>query len=95
MVLTHQTIVRDLWTLRLSRQLPRLEESAKVTEDSEDLSPFALNSGDETDLENANPHQAESSRKASDPPTLVQTIALCYMGILLLRLPMGLASIFR
>ena len=36
-----------------------------------------------------------SGKKAGDSPVLVETVALCYLGILLMRLPIGLGDIYR
>ena len=36
-----------------------------------------------------------SGKKASDAPVLVETIALCYLGILLMRLPVSIGDVYR
>lgn len=84
-----QTIVRDLWTLRLSKLLHRLESPDRVGSESQTLS-----SGEERDED----HTRKASKRAGKvmgAPKLIETIALCYVGILLLRLPVRLQELYR
>lgn len=81
-----QTIVRDLWTLRLSKLLHRLESPDRVGSESQTLS-----SGEERDED----HTRRASKRVIGSPKLIETLALCYMGSLLLRLPVRLQELYR
>ncbi|ERF76384.1 hypothetical protein EPUS_07092 [Endocarpon pusillum Z07020] len=80
------TIIRDLWTLRLSKLLHRLESPDRVGSESQILS-----SGEERDED----HTRRVSKRVIGSPKLIETLALCYMGILLLRLPVRLQDLYR
>jgi hypothetical protein len=84
-----KTIVRDLWTLRLPNLLHRLESPPPVESESQAASSIE-ESGDGGDQK-----KLERVRKGFDSPKLVETVALCYMGLLLLRLPIGLTEFYR
>jgi RNA polymerase I-specific transcription initiation factor RRN7 len=87
------TVVRDLWTLRLAKQADKLEKSSDRDSESQKSSRKAETSEEsENDTQNLS---QESGKKASDSPALVETIALCYLGILLMRLPTSIADIYR
>lgn len=87
------TVVRDLWTLRLAKQVDKLETPS--TPDQERQASFTkAETSDESGNEVPNALQA-SGKNASDSPVLVETIALCYLGILLMRLPVGIGDIYR
>jgi RNA polymerase I-specific transcription initiation factor RRN7 len=85
-----QTVVKDLWTLRLAKQAEKL---SSVEPQDQGLSRNAGTS-DESEKETSNV-PTPPGKKARDSPVLVETIALCYLGILLLRLPIGLGDIYR
>ena len=86
------TVVRDLWTLRLSKLLARMEESQSDVPDSEGLA-----TGEDTEAEISDePRYGQTLvRRAGSRPTLVQTIGLCYVATLLLRQPISLSTIWR
>lgn len=84
-----KTIVRDLWTLRLSKLLSRLESPQRGDSESQ-ATPPAEDSGD-----GAPERSAKRGGKGLESPKLVETIALCYMGMLILRLPVGLGELYR
>jgi RNA polymerase I-specific transcription initiation factor RRN7 len=85
--------VKDLWTLRLLKQAEKLEKPFALDSESQDLSTKS-GTGEESEEETQNVSKT-SGKKASDSPVLVETVALCYLGILLMRLPTGLADIYR
>jgi RNA polymerase I-specific transcription initiation factor RRN7 len=84
-----KTIVRDLWTLRLSKLVHRLESAQPVDSESQACSSAAEGG------EDGGRKSVKIVGKSIDSPKLVETIALCYMGVLLLRLPIGLVDIYR
>lgn len=87
------TVVRDLWTLRLAKQADRLEKSAGLEEGQPSVSA-PTETSDESESE-ANTELQISGKKGSDAPVLVETLALCYLGILLMRLPVSIGDIYR
>ncbi|KIW94805.1 uncharacterized protein Z519_04782 [Cladophialophora bantiana CBS 173.52] len=90
-----QAIVRDLWTLWLSKLEHRLGDSLADTKDKEDTT---ASSGNETDIDPDVDEKDEPLRRtksAHSYPTLVDTIAMNYLGIVMLRRPIGLAKILK
>ena len=94
-----QTIVRDLWTLWLSKlghRLQDLAQSQQTGRESEGETSGTSENEDDTNFETdyeANPSRKRNS--ARNGPTLVDTIALNYLGITLLRRQVSLATILR
>lgn len=93
-----ETIVRDLWELRL-RVLQGLEE-----ERSEYGTEFgSMTEGDDTDTDGTGYQSTASTimsrkraaRMQKNLPKLIETLGFCYFGILLLRLPTSLGDIFK
>lgn len=84
-----KTIVRDLWALRLSKLVHRLESPERVGSESQVLSSA------EGSEQEGGPETLKTDGKGIESPKLVETIALCYMGMLLLRLPIGLGTVYR
>jgi RNA polymerase I-specific transcription initiation factor RRN7 len=82
--------VKDLWTLRLTKQVEKL---SSLEPQNQNLFGNA-GTGEESEKETQNVPNT-SGKKASDSPVLVETVALCYLGILLMRLPIGLGDIYR
>ena len=87
------TVVKDLWTLRLAKQVDKLEKLSPLDTESQNQSTEAQ-TGDESENEKRNIPRS-SGKRAHDSPTLVETVALCHLGIMLMRLPTGLADIYR
>ena len=85
------TVVRDLWSLRLSRLLPKLEQSPG----DDDTDTVGLSSGVDSLDESGGEGQVRNPKLASGSPSLIDTICLCYMAMLLLRLPIRLSQILR
>jgi RNA polymerase I-specific transcription initiation factor RRN7 len=84
-----ETIVRDLWTLRLSKLVHRLDSPPRIDTQSQ-----AVSSTEESGIDEAGKRQKKVAQGIASPK-LIETIALCYMGILLLRLPISLAEVYR
>lgn len=84
-----QTIVRDLWALRLTKLVDRLESPHPL--DSANQAP---SSAEETGHDGA-PKRHEKAGRGIGSPKLVHTVALCYMGIMLLRVPISLGEVYR
>jgi RNA polymerase I-specific transcription initiation factor RRN7 len=82
--------VKDLWTLRLAKQAEKL---TSLESQNQNLSRNA-GTGEESEKGTENV-PSTSRKKANDSPVQVETVALCYLGILLMRLPIGLGDIYR
>jgi RNA polymerase I-specific transcription initiation factor RRN7 len=82
-------VVRGLWALRLSKLVDRLDSPQRL--DSESQAPSSVEESGDDDARK----RSKRVGKGIDSPKLVETIALCYMGILLLCLPVGLAEVYR
>ena len=88
-----QVIVRDLWTLRLSELIPRLDPPDGHDSEGSSLGP-RLESSTESDPD-VSRSTGRIEKKASKSPLLVETVSLCCLGILILRLPLSLSDIYR
>jgi len=87
-----ETIVHDLWALRLQLLKARAEEPS----DTETASHvFSSQSGDETDTVAEEAKQKRKKPRGKDVPALVDTLGLCYLATLLLRLPVSLGDVYR
>ena len=80
-------MVKDLWALRL--QLLKSKTDATSDEDT----VFSSQLQSETDLED----QIEADGKkwkfrGKDMPRLIESLGLCYLGIILLRLPVSIGE---
>ncbi|KAL5359701.1 RNA polymerase I-specific transcription initiation factor Rrn7 [Aspergillus floccosus] len=82
-------VVRDLWALRLEKYEAKIRE---VSEDADTLEFFssqpAVEPDDKLDA-------LTSGGKRVQWPRLVDTIALCYLGALLMRLPISVGDFHR
>jgi len=100
---TVQTVVRDLWTIRLSKLIYRTEDRTQVAAGESEQSQFdtsatetGLETGFETSIDDGDDGKPlKTSKTARDSPTLMETVALNYLGVMLLRRPIGLATIFK
>ncbi|KAK2872060.1 hypothetical protein FQN49_002593 [Arthroderma sp. PD_2] len=79
-------IVKDLWTLRLDK-IYEGRDDIYVEEDDNTTQLFSSQTGvsNEIDKEEYQYHK----RKLSTSPRVIDSLALCYLGILLLRLPVS------
>ncbi|KAI9705349.1 MAG: Pol I core factor CF [Bogoriella megaspora] len=81
-----EIIIRDLWALRLQKLTNKVDLSEANDEDGAQSQLYSSDSGSEAD---ATRGAIYNRRRLSDTPSLIETLALCYMGILLLRLPIS------
>ncbi|BCR84176.1 TFIIB-type zinc finger domain-containing protein [Aspergillus chevalieri] len=86
-----ENVIRDLWALRLEGFSSKINTnmSETETEEPEVFSSQAADTDDESDK------AFKPSGKRVQWPRLVDSIALCYMGALLMRLPIGIADFHR
>lgn len=91
-------LVKDLWALRLQRAQKRVVyESGTETEAP---SSQVFSSQSESEATSASRSARRSRKKQREKvqegsPRLMETLALCYIGLLLLRLPVTVADIHR
>lgn len=81
-----QAVVRDLWALRLQRLSQQIVALDHDTDEEEVFSsqPSGLSEGE----------QDEGSR-TSHWPRVIDSVGLCYLGAVLLRLPVTIADLHR
>lgn len=85
-----ETVVKDLWALRL--QL--LKNKADATSDEETLFGSQPQSETETEEEGKD-RRRQYKIRGKAMPTLIETLGLLYLGMVLLRLPIGMGDIHR
>ena len=86
--------MRDLWTLRLSRILQKFEKPDHEGYAESQLLTFEPESGEEPKPE-IFAYGSHRRAQVESAPVLVQTVATCYLGILLLKLPVGQGDLYR
>lgn len=87
-LIRNQYVVRELWDLRLQTLSGRLDDPLDSEGDSE---VFSSQQETETETEES----ARFSGKSLKWPRLVDTIALCYVAALLMRLPITIGDMYR
>ena len=84
------TIVKDLWALRLQLLKDR------TLADSDGDTVFSSQAQTEEDeLESGSKYGRAWKARAKAIPTLLETLGLCYLGTVLLRLPVSLGDMYR
>lgn len=89
-----ETLTKDLWSLRLQRTQSRIPEDPET--DTEGPSSQAFSSQSENESGDASRSLRRSRKDAKvreGTPNLIETLSLCYTGILLLRIPITVADI--
>lgn len=83
-------MVKDLWVLRL--QLLKSKTDATSDEDT----MFSSQPQSETETEDNREGVGRKWKvRGKDMPSLIETLGLCYLGIILLRLPVSIGEIHR
>ncbi|THC99409.1 hypothetical protein EYZ11_001133 [Aspergillus tanneri] len=80
-----ENLVRDLWALRLETYSKKLKD---LSEDIEE--PEFFSSQPATDVD-----EPEDFKSKTQWPRLIDSVALCYLGALLMRLPVGISDFHR
>ena len=83
-------MVKDLWSLRL--QLLKSKTGGTYDEDT------VFSSQPQSETETADKHDGvgrEWKVGGKDMPTLIETLGLCYLGMILLRLPISIGDVHR
>lgn len=82
-------MVKDLWALRLHLLKEKISEP-----DSSDV--FSSQPDTETEVESTHDEQARGWKvRIKGMPTLIQSLGICYLGAILLRLPVSLGDFHR
>ena len=63
--------------------------------DSDGDTMFSSQTQSQNDTESGNTRRHESKAVAEDTPALIETLGLCYLGTILLRLPISLGDMHR
>ena len=85
-----ETLVQDLWALRLQLLKAKVEDISDAEANSH---VFSSRSELGTDTEAEDAKQRKRKPLGKDMPTLLDTLGLCYLATLLLRLPVSLGDI--
>lgn len=85
-----EVVVRDLWSLRL--QL--LQDKVDAGSQENTLFSSQETSKSETDYQKVQ-HGRERHSRSRIVPSLIDSLGTCYLGIILLRLPISLGDIHR
>ncbi|KAK7518074.1 ubiquitin family-domain-containing protein [Phyllosticta citriasiana] len=84
-------VVRDLWALRLQS----LKQKVEVASDTESQVFSSQSEGETTDTNNAGDERlVRRGRRPDSSPKLIDTLALVYLAMLLLRVPVSLGDVF-
>ncbi len=86
-----QIIIRDLWSLRL-QMLKDITDGP--TEDGGIQQLFSTQSETENSDTDAIEGRESKTRHLENAPRMIDTVALCYLAILLLRLPISLGNVY-
>ncbi|OCK83517.1 RNA polymerase I-specific transcription initiation factor Rrn7 [Lepidopterella palustris CBS 459.81] len=84
-----ESVIFDLWALRVMNLKDRVDDASG----DESQSQVFSTSESEMDTEDEAPTLSRRGRKTSDTPKLIDTLALCYLGSLTLRLPLTLGDL--
>ncbi|KAL2848061.1 hypothetical protein BJY01DRAFT_212164 [Aspergillus pseudoustus] len=82
-----ENVVRDLWALRLETYAPKIAEAADEDSQPEFFSSQPASAREDTETETFN-----AGSKLVQWPRLIDTLGLCYLATLLMRLPVSVAD---
>lgn len=92
-----QSVVRDLWALRLQTLRNRVPHGLDPEAETHSSQVFSSQSESETPTESQSTRSRRSSAKDTQsrslPPNLLETLSFCYIGALLLRVPLTVADV--
>ena len=87
-----ENVVHDLWALRLQLLNAR---SGNVSDTDEEQLLFSSQT-EQTDTENeASTVSGKMGRKEKSMPGLIDTLGLCYLGAMLLRVPLSIGELHK
>jgi hypothetical protein len=85
-----QNVVRDLWALRLETYASKIADPADEDSQPEYFSSQPTSAREDTDTEGF-----KARGKVVQWPRLIDTLGLCYLATLLMRLPVKIADFHR
>ena len=83
-----ESILRDLWALRLQRLTDKVEDKLALTDE---LYSSQQADAATTDLD----REIQDPIRRASMPTLLETLGLCYLAIITLRLPVSMGDVHR
>jgi RNA polymerase I-specific transcription initiation factor RRN7 len=92
-----ETVVRDLWDLWLRIVHPH-NEGGGYESGTDTLAFSSMSGGDATDTDGMSYTSTKSRSNFIGKgrlPKLIQTLALCYLGIMLMRFPTSLGEVYK
>lgn len=87
-------MVKDLWALRLQSLVDKFDESLDAADSNGSAEIFSSQASAIDAVEDKSP-SSSTARKVTDNPLLEESLGLCYLGTLLLRLPVSIGDIYR
>lgn len=96
-----ETVVRDLWSLRMRLIFGKKDEEGDSGLRTETFGFGSQSETENSDTDGATSRSSKRSRKSARTliegklPRLMETLALCYLGTLLLRLPTSIGEIHK
>lgn len=94
-----QTLVKDLWALRLQKLRTRISHESDAETDPRSSQVFSSQTESETLTGSQSQSSRRSRRKDAGPreetPNLSEILNLCYIGMLLLRIPVTVADVHK
>ncbi|OKL59360.1 hypothetical protein UA08_05400 [Talaromyces atroroseus] len=92
-----EKIVKDLWGLRLQNLTDKYDVSLDEPDEDTGTETFSSQTPAVASVEDKdqNLKGQKTSRKSTDSPLLKETLGLCYLACLLLRLPVSVGDIYR
>ncbi|KZF23440.1 hypothetical protein L228DRAFT_282169 [Xylona heveae TC161] len=84
-------VVRDLWALRLQS----FKSKAEDISDTDGQSLVFSSQAEDTDASEVDSRKSRGRRSGYHAPTMIETLALCYIGTLMLRLPVSVGDFIR
>ena len=83
-----ETVVKDLWALKLQRLQDKIGSLDHVQDGAQTFS----SQGETTDAEESG---KDGMKRLKAFPKLIDTLALCYLAAVLLRLPISVGDLHR
>lgn len=90
-----QVVVKDLWELRIRDLSVSKDEKSGYGSGTGTVMFSSASEGENTDTTVGTRKSRKDRSGAEKLPKLIETLAICYLGMLLLRIPVSLGDIYR
>ena len=87
-----ETVVHDLWALRLQLLKSRPGDISDTDDEPRVFSSQAEQSDTENDQYSAGGHERRAKKLT---PNLIETLGLCYLGAVLLKVPFSIGELYE